>query len=187
MNDVFYEEKLADVKEAIDIVFRFQLYRRGKIDEYEDGSKVLGDAIDTLLGCATDYEKIMEENEILKAKNSELEKAYESLWNQSKEAIVEVKNTINPKRKNGENDAQCLDCKDYDKQQGICRWGYCDWYTRKPMAFDGRLCCKTCAFDINSECTYLKEQDKREKERKENKKGTFIEDYMKGKRNEIQT
>ena len=53
-----------------------------KIDEYEDGGKVLGDAIDTLLGCATEYEKIMEENEILKAKNSELEKAYESLWNE---------------------------------------------------------------------------------------------------------
>ena len=200
MNDVFYEEKLADVKEAIDIVFRFQLYRRGKIDEYEDGGKQLGECLDVLLGVAVEYQKIMEENEVLKKlyheskeKIKELENkinelSEESLNNFAEKKVVENitnnTNNSNRARKNGENDTQCLDCKDYDKQQGVCRWGYCDWYTRKPMAFDGRLCCKTCVFDINGECTYLKEQDKREKERKENKKGTFIEDYMKGKRNE---
>lgn len=192
MNDVFYEEKLADIKEAIDIVFRFQLYRRGKIDEYEDGGKVLGDAIDTLLGCATEYQAIMEEDKVLKEVIAELENKIKELSEESlrnfteKKAVENIKNNTNNSnraRKNGENDAQCLECKEYDKQQGICRWGYCDWYTRKPMAFDGRLCCKTCAFDINGECTYLKEQDKREKERKETKKVTFIEDYMKGKRN----
>jgi len=194
MNDAFYEEKLADIKEAIDVVFRFQLYRRGKIDEYEDGGKVLGDCIDTLLGVATEYQAIMEENKALKElivelKNKINELSEESLKNFAEKKVVEnIKNNTNNSnraRKNGENDAQCLECKEYDKQEGLCRWGYCDWYTRKPMAFDGRLCCKTCAFDINGECTYLKEQDKREKERKESKKVTFIEDYMKGKRNEF--
>ena len=182
MNDVFYEEKLADVKEAIDVVFRFQLYRRGKVDEYEDGGKVLGDAIDTLLGCATEYEKIIEENKVLKNMYHEVKEKLHELENKTNKT-----NTSNCARKNGENDAQCLECKEYDKQEGLCRWGECMWYTRKPMAFDGRLCCKTCAFDIDDKCTYLKEQDKREKERqenkKENKKVTFIEDYMRGKRN----
>lgn len=65
MNDAFYDEKLADIKEAVDVVFRFQLYRRGKIDEYEDGGKVLGDCIDTLLGCAVEYEALMKENKVL--------------------------------------------------------------------------------------------------------------------------
>lgn len=192
MNDAFYDEKLADIKEAIDVVFRFQLYRRGKIDEYEDGGKVLGNCVDTLLGVATEYQAIMEENKVLKEmvvglKNKINELKEESLKNFAEKKVVEnIKNNTNNSnraRKNGENDTQCLDCKEYDKQQGMCRWGYCDWYTRKPMAFDGRLCCKTCAFAINGECTYLKEQDKKEKERKETKKGTFIEDYMKGKRN----
>lgn len=66
MNDAFYDEKLADIKEAIDVVFRYQLYRRGKIDEYEDGGKVLGDCIDTLLGCAVEYAELMKENKGLK-------------------------------------------------------------------------------------------------------------------------
>lgn len=199
MNDVFYEEKLADVKDAIDVIFRFQLYRRGKIDKDEDTEKTIGSSIDQLLGCALEYSEIMEENETLKKMYHEAKEKIKELENKIKElseeslknfaekkAVENIKNNTNNSnraRKNGENDAQCLDCKDYDKQQGICRWGYCDWYTRKPMAFDGRLCCKTCAFDINGECTYLKEQDKREKERKETKKVTFIEDYMKGKRN----
>lgn len=201
MNDVFYEEKLADVKDAIDVIFRFQLYRRGKIDKDEDTEKTIGSSIDQLLGCALEYSEIMEENETLKKmyheakeKIKELENkinelSEEALKNFAENKVVEnIKNNTNNSnraRKNGENDIQCLDCKEYDKQEGLCRWGYCDWYTRKPMAFDGRLCCKTCAFDINGECTYLKEQDKREKERKENKKVTFIEDYMKGKRNEV--
>ena len=199
MNDVFYEEKLADIKEAIDVVFRFQLYRRGKIDEYEDGGKQLGECLDVLLGVAVEYQKIMEENEVLKKlyheskeKIKELENkinelSEESLKNFAEKKVVENitnKHDYNPKRKNGENDTQCLDCKEYDKQQGMCRWGECAWYSRKPMSFDMRYCCKTCAFDINDECTYLKEQDKRENKNKIEKR-TFIEDYMKGKRNEI--
>ena len=39
MNE-FYEERKAEIKEAIDVVFRFQLYRRGKIDSYDDIMKV---------------------------------------------------------------------------------------------------------------------------------------------------
>ena len=171
MNDVFYEEKLADIKEAIDIVFRFQLYRRGKIDEYEDGSKVLGEAIDQCLGCCIEYQAIMEENKTLKEKIAELENKIYELKEEAlknfveKKVVEEITKTpdYNPKRKNGENDTQCLSCKEYDKQHGMCRWGECAWYSRKPMYFDMRYCCKTCAFDINGECTYLKEQDKREK------------------------
>lgn len=190
MNDAFYDEKLADIKESIDVVFRFQLYRRGKIDEYDGGGKVLGDAIDTLLGCATEYEKIMEENKVLKGmyheakeKIKELEQkitdlSKESMKNFAEHKIV-LKNIVENKakefevvvcnsnkvRKNGENDTQCLDCKEYDKQQGVCRWGECAWYSRKPMCFDMRYCCKTCAFDIDGKCTYLKEQYKKEKQR----------------------
>jgi vacuolar-type H+-ATPase subunit H len=180
MNDAFYDEKLADIKDAIDVIFRFQLYRRGKIDKDEDTEKTIGSSIDQLLGCALEYSEIMEENETLKKmyheakeKIKELEQNYETLWNESNEQINKLKkegvknapSISNRARKNGENDAQCLECKEYNKQEGLCKWGYCDWYTRKPMAFDGRLCCKTCAFDINGECTYLKEQDKREKQR----------------------
>lgn len=172
MNDVFYEEKLADIKEAIDIVFRFQLYRRGKIDEYEDGGKVLGEAIDQCLGCCIEYQKQMEENKILKEKIAELEnKIYElkeeELKNFAEKKVVEnIKNNTNSynhAKKNGENDTQCLDCKEYDKQKGMCRWGECAWYSRKPMCFDMRYCCKTCAFDIDGKCNYLKEQYKKEK------------------------
>lgn len=79
MNDAFYDEKLADIKEAIDVVFRFQLYRRGKIDEYEDGGKVLGDCIDTLLGVATEYQAIMEENKVLKELIAELKNKIKEL------------------------------------------------------------------------------------------------------------
>ena len=204
MNDAFYEEKLADIKDSVDIVFRFQLYRRGKIDEYEEGGKVLGDAIDTLLGCATEYQAIMEENKVLKGmyhetkeKIKELEQkitdlSKESMKNFAEHKIV-LKNlvenksnvvdcTSNRTRKNGENDTQCLDCKEYDKQQGMCRWGECAWYSRKPMCFDMRYCCKTCAFDIDGKCNYLKEHDERENKNKIEKR-TFIEDYMKGKKN----
>lgn len=190
MNDAFYDEKLADIKEAIDVVFRFQLYRRGKIDEYEDGGKVLGDCIDTLLGVATEYQAIMEENkelkdmiEELKQKVNEIKK--EALKNFAEKKVVENitnKHDCNPKRKNGENDTQCLDCKEYDKQKGMCRWGECAWYSRKPMCFDMRYCCKTCAFDIDGKCNYLKEHDEIENKNKIEKR-TFIEDYMKGKRN----
>lgn len=175
MTDAFYDEKLADIKEAIDVVFRFQLYRRGKIDEYEDGGKVLGDAIDTLLGVATEYQVIMKENKALKEiivelKNKINELSEESLKNFAEKKVVEnIKNNTNNSnraRKNGENDTQCLDCKEYDKQQGMCRWGECSWYSRKPMCFDMRYCCKTCAFDIDGKCNYLKEQDEREKRKK---------------------
>ena len=65
MNE-FYEERKDEIKEAIDVVFRFQLYRRGKIDTFDEGGKVLGDCIDTLLGCAVEYEALMEENKGLK-------------------------------------------------------------------------------------------------------------------------
>ena len=61
MNE-FYDERKAEIKEAIDVVFRFQLYRRGKIDTFDEKGKVLGDCIDTLLGCAVEYEKLMKEN-----------------------------------------------------------------------------------------------------------------------------
>ena len=165
MNDAFYEEKLADIKEAIDVVFRFQLYRRGKIDEYEDGGKVLGDAIDTLLGCATEYRVIMEENKVLKNMYHEVKEKLHELENKTNST-----NNSNRARKNGENDTQCLDCKEYDKQQGMCRWGECVWYSRKPMCFDMRYCCKTCAFDIDGKCTYLKEHDEIEEEKKGNNK-----------------
>ena len=68
MNE-FYDERKAEIKEAIDVVFRFQLYRRGKIDAFDGGEKVLGDCIDTLLGCVVEYESIMEENKVLKDLN----------------------------------------------------------------------------------------------------------------------
>lgn len=191
MNDAFYDEKLADIEEAIDVVFRFQLYRRGKIDEYEDGGKVLGDCIDTLLGVATEYQAIMEENKELKEMIAELknkinELSEESLKNFAEKKVVEnIKNNTNNSnraRKNGENDTQCFSCKEYDKQQGMCRWGECAWYSRKPMCFDMRYCCETCVFDIDGICNcHLKEQDERENKNKIEKR-TFIEDYMKGKR-----
>lgn len=169
MNDAFYDEKLADIKEAIDVVFRFQLYRRGKIDEYEDGGKRLGDCIDVLLGACVEYQKIMEENKTLKEMLNKIEDKVKELKEENKKAIEKLSNETNSNnynrtRKNGENDTQCLSCKEYDKQQGMCRWGECAWYSRKPMCFDMRYCCKTCAFDIDEKCNYLKEQDKREKQ-----------------------
>lgn len=170
MNDAFYDEKLADIKEAIDVVFRFQLYRRGKIDEYEDGGKRLGDCIDVLLGACVEYQKIMEENKTLKEMLNKIEDKVKELKEENKKAIEKLSNETNSNnynrtRKNGENDTQCLSCKEYDKQQGMCRWGECAWYSRKPMCFDMRYCCKTCVFDIDGKCNYLKEQDKREKQR----------------------
>ena len=36
MNE-FYEERKSEIEEAINTVFRFQLYRRGKIDTFDDG------------------------------------------------------------------------------------------------------------------------------------------------------
>lgn len=65
MNE-FYEERKSEIEEAINTVFRFQLYRRGKIDTFDDGGKVLGDCIDTLLGCAVEYAELMKENKGLK-------------------------------------------------------------------------------------------------------------------------
>ena len=64
MNE-FYVERKAEIKEAIDVVFRFQLYRRGKIDSFDDGEKLLGECIDVLLGCAIEYEALMKENKVL--------------------------------------------------------------------------------------------------------------------------
>ena len=68
MNE-FYEERKSEIEEAIAVVFRFQLYRRGKINSYDDGGKILGQCLDTLLGCAIEYEKLMEENKILSDMN----------------------------------------------------------------------------------------------------------------------
>ena len=64
MNE-FYDERKSEIEEAINTVFRFQLYRRGKIDAFDEGGKVLGDCIDTLLGCAVEYEALMKENKVL--------------------------------------------------------------------------------------------------------------------------
>ena len=61
MNE-FYEERKSEIEEAINTVFRFQLYRRGKIDTFDDGGKVLGDCLDTILGCAVEYAELMKEN-----------------------------------------------------------------------------------------------------------------------------
>ena len=66
MNE-FYNERKSEIEEAINTVFRFQLYRRGKIDEFNEGGKVLGDCIDTLLGCAVEYEALMKENKVLQS------------------------------------------------------------------------------------------------------------------------
>jgi len=65
MNE-FYEERKSEIEEAINTVFRFQLYRRGKIDTFDDGGKVLGDCLDTILGCAVEYAELMKENKGLK-------------------------------------------------------------------------------------------------------------------------
>lgn len=68
MNE-FYEERKSEIEEAINTVFRFQLYRRGKIDTFDEGGKTTGDCIDTLLGCAVEYKNLMEENQVLKDLN----------------------------------------------------------------------------------------------------------------------
>lgn len=65
MNE-FYEERKSEIEEAINTVFRFQLYKRGKIDTFDDGGKVLGDCLDTILGCAVEYAELMKENKGLK-------------------------------------------------------------------------------------------------------------------------
>lgn len=169
MNDVVLEEKLELIDNSIEVVTKFNLYRRGYLEiESCPDPKDIGEALDTLLGIAYEYEDIVRENNALrevmkkeKSDKNDYKEKLEKMLQEAKDKKAEEKlPPINMHKHNGENDALCKDCENYDKN-GMCRWGECMWYSRKPMAFDYRVCCQTCSFHIDDKCTYLKEQDKR--------------------------
>ena len=165
-----FEEKINEIHNAVDVITKFNLYRRGKLDiSLCPEPKEIGDALDTLLGIAIEYEELACDNKVLKEllnqqkkkeeedSKKEIEKVLQKAEEKKEEEKLEPIN--NRGRHNGENEDQCKGCENYD-ENGLCRWGECVWFTRKPMAFDFRVCCQTCSFYINDKCTYLKEQDR---------------------------
>ena len=167
MNNVLLDEKLELINNSIEVVTKFNLYRRGYLElESCPDPKDIGEALDTLLGVAYEYEDIVRENnalrEVMKKAKQEAEKDY------VKKVVDNIKSATTKRGKNGENPDQCAKCPYY--VDGDCRWGMCDWYTRKAMTFDVRTCCESCSYyNEVKECTYLKEQDKRIKKKEGNK------------------